>query len=179
MSAHSPYCHRAPGSLAVAGILGTALVTACGSAPLRDDSLGTSRELFAVASETPEIYRYASSDMRQANRYLQQAQEMLEEGGSQDELEHLTFLARKHVAVAEARMRRGLIDEKILRADQRRETLVLSSEKREAAAAVERAAEAEDRVAEMGAKLATSERRAQALAEKLVELGVSEPASEL
>lgn len=154
--------------LTTATLLSLTLLTGCGSAPLQEDSLRTSQELFTVAAESPDIYRYASSNMRQAQRYLRQAQELLADGGSQDELEHLTFLARKHVAIAEARLRRGLNEAKIERADQRREALVLASERREVAVT-------QERLAEMRAKLANSEQRAQALAQKLLELGVSEP----
>jgi hypothetical protein len=163
----TPLAPDLPARLACVTLLVATLLSGCGSTPLSEDSLHTSEELFAMANETPEIYRYASSNMRQAHRYLQSAAELADEGGSQDELEHLTFLARQHVAIAEARLRRGLTEAKINNADQRRETLVLASEQRQAAAA-------EEQLSEMRAKLVTSERRAQALAEKLREMGVSD-----
>jgi hypothetical protein len=157
----------------LAGVAVT-LVCACATIPLETAALDDSRERYEAASDSPRIFDYAASSMHQAQHHLRRAEQLLEDAASQDELDHHSFLARQYVAIAEARLRRGLAQEDIERAEQRRQALVLEHQKREAAAAAQRADAVEDELSDTRMQLRMSERRAKSLAERLVEMGVTD-----
>jgi ribosome-binding protein aMBF1 (putative translation factor) len=157
----------------LAGIAVT-LACACATIPPESVALDDSRERYAAASDSPRIFDFAASSMRQAQHHLRRAEQLLEQAASQDELDHHSFLARQYVAIAEARLRRGLAQEDIEQAAQRRQALVLEYQQREAAAATQRAEAVEDELSDARMQLRMSERRARSLAERLVEMGVTD-----
>jgi hypothetical protein len=145
---------------------------ACATAELDRDSVDQARQELSKASEMARIYDYGAGAMRQAERFQHLAESTIQDPDEADLADHYAFLARKHVAIAEARLRRGIAEEEIERAHQRLRALKVAAEQR--AAAAEHAEAVEEELSDTRMKLRMSERRARALAERLVELGVTD-----
>jgi hypothetical protein len=157
----------------MAGGAAVVLLAACAATQPDTAALDDARALYSTASQTAGIFDYAASSMRQAQHHLRVAEQLLADHAPKDEIDHHSFLSRQHVAIAQARVRRGQAQEDIERGEQRRRTLIAAAERREATAAARRAEAAEDELTDTLMQLRMAERRAKALAERLLELGVT------
>lgn len=149
------------------------LLGACASAPLEAGSIDDARERYAAVSDTPRIFDFAASSIRQAQQHLMQAEQLYDDDASQEEVDHQSFLARQHLAIAEARLRRALAQQDVEQAEDRRRSLLLEAERREAVAAAERAEAMESELTDTRMQLRMAEQRAKALADRLVEAGLT------
>lgn len=163
---------RRPG--AAGAVLLLMLLGGCASTGEPPPLLDEARSEYEAARDNPRIRDFAARNMDAAERHLRQAREAFEEGEEPDLVEHHAFLAQQHVAIAAARLRRGLTQEEIGRADQNRQALLLEVERRSAAQASQRAALAEAELVATRAELEDTRQRAQELSEKIAELEVSE-----
>lgn len=154
-------------------IVTAVLLSACTASPLDPDAVKDAREHYQAAGETPQIFTFAASSMHQALEHLEQAEELLESDASQDEVDHHGFLARQHVAIAEARLRRALAQQDVDQAEERRRMLLLQARQQKAAAAAARVEAIESELADTRMQLRMAEERAKALADRLVEAGVT------
>ena len=169
---HRSHCAYVP--RASVAILTFMLLSACAGTSERESAaLGQARDVYATAAEQSDIFEYADSSMRQAERHLQKAEELLKQTGNQTAVDHHAFLARQHVAIAEARLRRGSAQQDIERLEERRQALMLAARQREATLAARRAEAVEGELADTRMQLRMAEQRAKALAERLLELGVT------
>lgn len=154
-------------------VITSVLLGACASAPLDAGSIDDARGRYAAVSDTPRIFEFAASSIRQAQQHLEQAEQLYDEDASQEEVDHQSFLARQHLAIAEARLRRALAQQDVEKAEARRRSLLLEAERREAVAAAERAEAMESELTDTRMQLRMAEQRAKALADRLVEAGVT------
>ena len=169
---HRPHCLDLPRTLLAAVAL--LLSCACTSTGERENiALNEARALFATAAENTDTLRYASSSMRDAEAHLRKAEELLREAGDQAAADHHAFMARQHLAIARARQRRGAAQQDIERYQERRQALMLAARQREATLAARREEAMEDELAETRMQLRLAEQRAKAMADRLVELGVT------
>jgi len=167
----------------LAGVI-VAAVLAGGCAATGEDeieALQTAQREYAEAQRTPRIEEFASGSLRQAEENLRRAESLAEESGDLDEIEHYSFLAQRHVEIAEARLNRGLIQQEIESTDQRRQELMLHAQRRRTEQSRGQASEAEQRAEEAEARLALTEQEleqtqqaAQGLAAELEELQVQQ-----
>src|SRR5690606_14277685 len=105
-----------------------AVILTAGCATTGDEpipALESATARFEELRATPRIEEFARRNLRDAERNLQQARTLAEEGGDRDEIEHYSFLAISHLDIAEARLNRGLTQEQISTADRHRQELML------------------------------------------------------
>ena len=167
-----------PLCLVVAAVL-TAGCAATGEDEI--EALQTAQREYAEAQRTPRIDEFASRSMQQAEENLRRAESLAGDNGDLDEIEHYSFLAQRHVEIAEARLNRGLIQQEIETADQRRQELMLQAQRRRAEQSRSQATDAEQRAEEAEARLALTEQEleqtqqaAEGLSAELEELKVQE-----
>jgi outer membrane protein OmpA-like peptidoglycan-associated protein len=160
-----------------AGLLAGALLTGCASTGEPIEALQRAEAAYQQAANTPRIYEFGDRALNQARRHLEQARA----ADGREAVEHYSFLVSQHVGVAEARLRRGLTQEAIGEADQRRQALLLEAEERqtarvreEALAARQRAEQAEQELVQTRQQLEQARREAQTLAQELDELEVAQ-----
>ncbi|HEX7038349.1 MAG TPA: OmpA family protein [Pseudomonadales bacterium] len=168
--------------LAPAALLAALFTAGCastGDEPV--PALQAAEARFEELRSTPRVEEFARRNLRDAERNLQLARTLAEEGGDREEIEHYSFLASSHLDIAEARLNRGLTQEEISTADRRRQELMLAAEQRRAEQQRTRASEAEQRADEAEARLALAQSEleqtraaAQNLAAELDELKVQQ-----
>lgn len=155
-------------------LLGVALAGGCASTELDPASVSEARRQLEARAETARLYEFAGSSMRQAEQHLRRAEQILEQGGSQQSLDHHEFMARQQLAIAESRLRRGLTQEQIVSTEQDLLALVQQAERQEAEATARRVEEVEGELSETQMKLRMAEQRAKAMAKRLVEAGITD-----
>lgn len=167
--------------LAGAVLAAAALLPGCATTGDEIEALQTAQRQYEQAQNTPRIDEFASRNMREAERNLRRAESLAEEGASRDEVAHYAFLAEHHVAIAEARLNRGLMQDEIRNADQRRQQLMLAAQQRQAernraqaTQAQQRADEAEAQLALREEELQQTQQAARQLAEELDQLKVEQ-----
>lgn len=173
---------RRPGArTVVAALVVAGLSLGCASTDQEIEALQRAEAQFNDARTAARIDEFASRNMQEAQRNLRRAQSLAEEGGDMDAIEHHAFLAEHQVEIAEARLNRGLVQEQIGNADQRRQELLLAMEQRDARRSQERAGQAQQRAEEAEARLALTEEELQktqeaatTLAQELDELKVKQ-----
>lgn len=152
---------------------GLLLLSGCAGTPLQSRAVDDARARYLAASENPRIREAAAGSMDRAGQHLAEAERLLRESGRQADVDHHAFLSRQHVAIAEARLRRAGAQQDLQRAEERRRSLLAEARRLEAAAAARRADTVEDQLAETRMQLRLAEERARALADRLVEAGVT------
>lgn len=173
---------RAPRIAALLGALAIAAgLAGCASTPQEIPALQSAQAAYQQANSQPRIDDVARRAMQQAERNLQRAQSLVDEGADREEVEHYAFLAHRHVEIAQARLQRALNQDEIASADQRRQELLLAAEKREAArsqaqatVAQQRAQQAEQRLESTREELEQTREAARTLAQELDDLKVKQ-----
>lgn len=173
---------RLRAALAPAALLAALLTAGCASTGDEEiPALQSAEARFDELRATPRVEEFARRNLRDAERNLQQARSLAEEGGDRDAIEHYSFLASTHLDIAEARLNRGVTQEQIGTADRKRQELMLAAEQRRAESNRARASEAQQRAEEAEARLALTQQEleqtqqaAQNLAAELDDLKVKQ-----
>lgn len=92
---------RTPALSALAVALVAALA-ACSSVPDRNVALDEARSLYAAAQTAPAVSMHAAEELKQAGTALQLAERRHADGEDRPEVDHLAYLARQRVAMAQA-----------------------------------------------------------------------------
>lgn len=101
----------------------TALLSACASGPKESPALEEAQSAYDSAVDNPEVARNGLSHLRDAERALDQAEQVLQEDGSEEDLGHQIYLANQHLEIArEKAVKAGLSDE-LSDAERRRDDL--------------------------------------------------------
>jgi outer membrane protein OmpA-like peptidoglycan-associated protein len=86
-------------ALAIAVI---AALAACSSVPDRNVALEEARSVYSTAQSTPDVPLYAAEELKRAGAALQLAEKRHADGEKRPEVDHLAYLARQRVVLAQA-----------------------------------------------------------------------------
>jgi outer membrane protein OmpA-like peptidoglycan-associated protein len=148
--------------LAVGGLL----AIGCGGGPRNNPLLDDARASVAAAVNDSAVVTSAPEVLDQAEATLRRAERLFDEGADAVEVEHYAYLTRQHIARAEALAELRSREREIERAELERQQVVLQAREREAEAerreadlarsdteaALERARELSEQVAELEAR---------------------------
>lgn len=94
---NAPMTFRIP--IALALLLALA---ACSTAPRRNAAMDDARSLHQRAQSNPEVARYAADEMARADEALASAERAWSTRKPESEVNHLAYMAGRHVSIAEA-----------------------------------------------------------------------------
>ncbi len=148
---------------AIAGLL---LVAGCAGMPKENAMLTDAREAYRSASADPRVVRSAAVELKSAEQSLREAESIMSRGGELDMVEHQAYLARQRVNIALEKGLQAKADEEVAAAQRVRSDALIGARTQEAdaarkvaearateaEAALARARELEDQLAELKAK---------------------------
>jgi outer membrane protein OmpA-like peptidoglycan-associated protein len=115
-----------------AAISATAILTACGTTTRTNAQLEEARANYAVVQSDPRAPSLASVEFQQASEALSAANRALEQGEDDTTVNHLAYLAKQRVAIAQSTMSRRAAELLVENAAKEREQIRLSQRTREA-----------------------------------------------
>lgn len=139
------------GTLALSVALG-GLVVAC--ATVKPANLKNAEVAVEQAQSIPEINQYAPVKRDEAKEALQRAQVAWKKGESEEEVEHLAYLAQQRAAIAEATAAQKGAQAQIKTLNQERQQILMKAHKLEAKQAGEQAKQAESQAQKLKQELA-------------------------
>jgi len=139
------------GTLALSVVLG-GLMVAC--ATVKPANLKNAEVAVEQAQSIPEINQYAPVKRDEAKEALQRAQAAWKKGESEEEVEHLAYLAQQRAAIAEATAAQKGAQAQIKTLNQERQQILMKAHKLEAKQAREQAKQAESQAQKLKQELA-------------------------
>lgn len=133
-------------------LLAGAALVGCGSAP-KNMQLDEARMSYSNAQSDPEVAKRAAGELQEAGDALAKANQANDKGEDKEVVDHLAYLAKQRVAIAEQVAKRRSAEETIKNADAERAQVRLEMRTAEAEAARERAEAAEAAAAHTAAQL--------------------------
>jgi outer membrane protein OmpA-like peptidoglycan-associated protein len=129
---------------------------ACGSVPAENPALQDAHAAYNAADSNPRVRDLAAGEMMQAKTALDRADHARQDGASLAEVEHLAYVAKQRVGIANEVADRKLADERAAQANADRDRIRLEARTREAdqAKADANAAQAQAVVAQSQAEAA-------------------------
>ncbi len=121
------------------------LLAACQTTPRPNQALKEAREAYATASLHPRAEQAAANEMVQAKQALNRAERAWQERGNEDETRHLAYLAYRRAQAAQFLAERSAQEESLKSAGTDRERMRANMNERDAAAARQQAAQADQR----------------------------------
>lgn len=94
--------------------------------------LEQSQSAFAKAQANPDVQKNASLELQKAERDLEQAQKLLEEGAEAREVEHFAYLAKQRTAIAQETTNVKLAEQALDAASEERNKVLLKARTQEA-----------------------------------------------
>jgi len=140
MTSLHPTLYRTPMALA---ILTATLLSACSTVPSPNAQLTQARADFRTAEGDPRAHRMAASEMKQAQTALNSANAAWERQDSPNEINHLAYLTRQRVAVAQETMALRSAEQATDNAGAKRNDIRLEARTQEANIAQSEAAQAQ------------------------------------
>ncbi len=113
-------------------LLGAAVLAACSTVPDNNALLEQARSDYRVAQASGPTQSLASAELRQAGDALALANAAFARGDDTAQIDHLAYLARQRVALAQETTRRKLAEIEVAEAGAERDRLRLASRTREA-----------------------------------------------
>ena len=104
-----------------------AALAACTTAPTTNSDLEQARSSYLVAQGNPQVVNYASGELSQAASALKKADEAQAKGGSAAEVDHLAYLTKQRVVIAQETARQKTSDAASSRASADRDIGVRAS----------------------------------------------------
>lgn len=132
-------------------LIAVAIVSGCSSMP--NPSLTEAHTSYNIARTNPEVTNQAALELKEAGESLNKADYAFNEGESNDTVEHLAYLAKQRVAIAEETAKRKTAELAVTNAGARRDQVRLEARTAEADAAKEEAAIAQETVDWQAAEL--------------------------
>ncbi|WP_111498343.1 MULTISPECIES: OmpA family protein [Marinobacter] len=108
------------------------LLSACASGPAQNAKVDEARSAYQAIEDDPYVARAGSTQLRQSELALKEADSLLEEGADTDRVEQAAYLARSHAEIASQQGERARLQEEIASAQSRREQLKLQQAQSEA-----------------------------------------------
>ncbi len=115
-------------------LIATAIISGCSSVPY-NPSLADAHNSFNSARYNPEITTQAQLEMKQASDTLTKADQALKEGEDKEAIDHLAYLAKQQVAIANVTAQRKTAEATVNKADANRSAIRLDARTAEADAA--------------------------------------------
>lgn len=139
------------------------LLAACGGPPANNPLLQEARSSYNQARNNPDVVSNAGSELQEAERILTRAENLQREKEDPDDVNHLAYLARQRVRIAEQVAALRVAEDAIEAAERERREVQLEARTVEAERAEEAARASETRAEE-------ASQTAQELAERVREL---------
>lgn len=133
-------------------LLAGVVLAGCGSAP-KNLQLDEARMSYSNAQSDPEVAKRAAGELQEAGDALAKANQANDKGQDKEVVDHLAYLAKQRVAIAEQVAKRRSAEETIQNADAERARVRLEMRTAEAEAARQRAEAAEAAAAQTAAQL--------------------------
>lgn len=129
-------------TLCIGGLAVTLILAACANE--RPESLDATRTELSQARDNPQMEQYAADELNASARALERAERAWQDGQPDAEIDHLVYLSRRHIDIAEAAAEEERAEETIDELQEKRERLRLEARERDIELAEERAREARD-----------------------------------
>lgn len=110
------------------------LIVGCASKPEQNPEVEEARMIYNSISDDPYVARSGANQLRSAQKELEAAEELMEEGDNTELVEHTAYLARRHAQIAKQQGMEAELQEKISSAEQRRQEIMLEMKTSEAQA---------------------------------------------
>lgn len=136
-------------------LIAVAIVSGCSSMP-KNSSLTEAHNSYNNARTNPEVTNLAAVELKTADDSLNKADYALSEGESDDTVEHLAYLAKQQVAIAEETAKRKAAESAVANAAAKRNAVRLDARTAEADAAKQQAAYAQQTVDRQATELAVA-----------------------
>lgn len=153
--------------IGVAGVL-----SACASAPQRNDQLEQARAEVQTLSADPMAQQAAASDLDQARASLNQADSAFQQKRPPEQVSQLAYLALRHAQAGEARASEARARQQIAKAQEDRNRIQLQAREREAESAKAEAATARNTAAAAQSELANARQELNDLQAKQTDRGM-------
>jgi len=153
--------------IGVAGVL-----SACASAPQRNDQLEQARAEVQTLSADPMAQQAAASDLDQARASLNQADSAFQQKRPPQQVNHLAYLAMRHAQAGEARTSEARARQQVAKAQEERTHIQLQARERETQAARADAATARNTAAAAQSELANARQELNDLQAKQTDRGM-------
>lgn len=153
--------------IGVAGVL-----SACASAPQRNDQLEQARAEVQTLAGNPMAQQAANSDLEQARTSLNQADSAFQQKKSPEQVNHLAYLALRHAQAGEARVAEAAARQQVAKAQEERNRIQLQARERETQAAKAEAATARNTAAAAQSELANARQELNDLQAKQTDRGM-------
>lgn len=153
--------------IGVAGVL-----SACASAPQRNDQLEQARAEVQTLAADPMAQQAASSDLDQARASLNQADSAFQQKRPAEQVNQLAYLALRHAQSGEARISEARARQEVAKAQDERNHIQLQAREREAEAAKADAATARNTAAAAQSELANARQELNDLQAKQTDRGM-------
>lgn len=153
--------------IGVAGVL-----SACASAPQRNDQLEQARAEVQTLSADPMAQQAASSDLDQARASLNQADSAFQQKRPPEQVNQLAYLALRHAQAGEARISEARARQQVAKAQEERNRIQLQAREREAESAKAEAATARNTAAAAQSELANARQELNDLQAKQTDRGM-------
>lgn len=125
-----------------------AALAGCSSLPPEKSSLELARIDYQAARDNPQTVRLAASELQDADAAMQRANQAYAQNESAATVDHLAYLARQRVAIAEEAAKQKAAEQRVADANAVRDRMQLEARTREADAAQQRALAAQDQARE-------------------------------
>lgn len=100
-----------------------ALLSACAGNPDGHAGLQESRAAYDTAVENPEVARNGLAHLRDADRALDQAETLLQEGEPEAAIDHQVYVANRHIDLARENAVRADLERELVAAERQRDEL--------------------------------------------------------
>ncbi len=137
-------------------LIAVAIVSGCSSMP-QNSSLTEAHNRYNSARTNPEVTNLAALELKAADESLSKADYALSEGESDDTVDHLAYLAKQQVAIAEETAKRKTAELAVANAAAKRNLVRLEARTAEADAAKQQAANAQQTVNRQATELAVAD----------------------
>jgi outer membrane protein OmpA-like peptidoglycan-associated protein len=134
-------------------VIAIAALAACTTVPPDKSSLELARADYTAAQNNPQTVSLASVELKDAGDALQRANLASSKNESAATVDHLSYLARQKVAIAEEAARQKSAEQRVTDANATRDKIQLEARTKEAGAAQSKAREAELRNAQLEAQI--------------------------
>ena len=142
-------------------LIAVAIISGCVSTPKVNSSLEEAHSSYDNARSNPQITNLAPVELKEAGDSLNQADMALSKGQGADKVNHLAYMAKQQVAIAEAVAKRKAAEIAVANAAARRSQVQLEARTAEADAANQQVAEAKVITDQQEAALAAADTNAE------------------
>ncbi len=164
--------HRSTFSLSLMALATSVWLTACQTTPPNNAMLDDARQAYRVAMDTSQTRELAAVELGQAGQALGLANEAFDRRGTTAEIDHLAYLARQRVAMAQAVSKQRAAEQAVTQADGARDKIRLLARTQEAEAAMRESQASQQQVANVMDRNQALEAQLQALNAKKTARGM-------